>query len=1023
MATILRAFNDDNVKYDLDLFNNEQFLLDISSIEAGEIGKVFGISSQNFALPATTNNQEYFGYLDNIGADGASSFTKRLPCQVLNDGIEIFSGFITLDSVITNSEGDTIYNVVVVNEIVDFKLLLENKTFGDLDWSDYNHNLTYTNISQSWDNDLFNGEVVYPLVEYGIKGENDSSQRYIANGGIFGSFTSQFTPLSLLDFKPAIRVSTIMNKIFSSVGYSYTSSFLEDAHADKIYVLATRDDNRGVATTTAVSQSMKVTLGSSQALNANDTFEIIEFDNEVFDNANNYDTGTFRYTAKTQGQYSFATQMPITLDGISNANTPRECEITLSVNGVTSTLVNPVWVNLKGKANNSTFTINASFAGLTLNVSDYVSVRVTFFSEDSSERFTIASGEQSYFECYSSPSSTIGGNVNLGGCFNPNDKVLDFVNGVIQKFNLVMEPLGYDKKVFSIETFNTWVDNGVTKDWSDLVDRNVKWQITHPIRSNTRTIYFSDIDDNDALNKYAKDNFGRTFGDYTYDSDADLANGQKRVGSYFAPTPMKYIDGDTNVIIPQLYASKNGGKSRIAFKPRLLYYLGLKQNNTLYQRAFLGSSNISVGEWYIKDESDVTQTQLYYPQFHHVEELPANSSTTRDLHFNAFQHWEFHQPYANANTIRDAVYEYYSFYINELFDVDSRLVKMNIVLKPSDVPTIQLNDKIFIDGHYYRVNKLQANLARETSVEVELLKVLVRKLRFPRRRIFDIDNVYTDIVAEPSTTGGTIVNYYDYETQTPITSSVLINEAGNLDGFQTIGGVASFTPTETTIQSNNFVRGAGNFVDSAVNDATIVGGGNYVGSNATNAVIYGNNNNVANSSNATIIGSNLTMGGISGSVDNAFVISYSQSISIAPSASNVIALLPNRDITAEDNNIVLIGNSRTIGSHYEEYNNVAVSAGSSAYITGSSLDFFHHHFEWSGGAGTANVYLPSASLAENDSLQLRLTTDSNVSATNIVNLRPSDGNIDANPEEALTTPYDGLLVQIINSNYQIIQRK
>jgi len=102
MATILRAYNDNQEKYDLDLYNEESFRLDISAIESGEIGTVFGISSQKFSLPGTDNNQQYFGNLDNIGASPASSFIKTLPCQVLVDGQEIFNGKIYLESVVTD---------------------------------------------------------------------------------------------------------------------------------------------------------------------------------------------------------------------------------------------------------------------------------------------------------------------------------------------------------------------------------------------------------------------------------------------------------------------------------------------------------------------------------------------------------------------------------------------------------------------------------------------------------------------------------------------------------------------------------------------------------------------------------------------------------------------------------------------------------------------------------------------------------------------------------------------------------
>jgi len=45
-SVILRATNDNQQNFDLELDNIPQFLLDISAIETGEIGQVFGISSQ-----------------------------------------------------------------------------------------------------------------------------------------------------------------------------------------------------------------------------------------------------------------------------------------------------------------------------------------------------------------------------------------------------------------------------------------------------------------------------------------------------------------------------------------------------------------------------------------------------------------------------------------------------------------------------------------------------------------------------------------------------------------------------------------------------------------------------------------------------------------------------------------------------------------------------------------------------------------------------------------------------------------
>ena len=152
--TILRCINDDGVKYDLDLKDNPDFKLDISAIESGDIGKVFGISSQRLTLPPSKTNNEFFGNLYDIGSSGNTSFIKTVPAQVLQNGIEIFSGKMYLENVITDNVGNDIYNVVVVNETVDFDLLIKDTTFGDLDFTALNHDYTYGNITSSWDGDL-----------------------------------------------------------------------------------------------------------------------------------------------------------------------------------------------------------------------------------------------------------------------------------------------------------------------------------------------------------------------------------------------------------------------------------------------------------------------------------------------------------------------------------------------------------------------------------------------------------------------------------------------------------------------------------------------------------------------------------------------------------------------------------------------------------------------------------------------------------------------------------------------------
>ena len=96
---------------------------------------------------------------------------------------------------------------------------------------------------------------------------------------------------------------------------------------------------------------------------------------------------------------------------------------------------------------------------------------------------------------------------------------------------------------------------------------------------------------------------------------------------------------------------------------------------------------------------------------------------------------EYHQQYVNAETELDAFHVYWAEYVNELYDIDARLLTLNVKLNPSEISQIKLNDKIHIDGHYYRINKISGANLNEQSTKVELLKTPLRKLKYPRRRI------------------------------------------------------------------------------------------------------------------------------------------------------------------------------------------------------------------------------------------------------------------------------------------------
>ena len=286
--TILRCINDLGVKYDLDLIDNIPFKLDISAIESGDIGQAFGVSSQKLTLPPSNNNNEFFGNLYDVGSSPSTSFIKTVPCQVLQDGTEIFTGKLYLESVVTDNQGNDLYNVVVVNETVDFGFLIKDKTFSDLDFTPLNHDYTYQNVVDSWDKTLLSGSVFYPLINYGFDADNVNDTQ-IKSGGQPRTFTNYNSPIRVDDFKPAIRVRDCLDAIFDSVGYTYTSSlFTSGSYTDDIYLLATEDDKKGINTVNPISQSFLAYTNAVQDYTDTQAIAVVNFPVEFYDNAGQY---------------------------------------------------------------------------------------------------------------------------------------------------------------------------------------------------------------------------------------------------------------------------------------------------------------------------------------------------------------------------------------------------------------------------------------------------------------------------------------------------------------------------------------------------------------------------------------------------------------------------------------------------------------------------------------------------------------------------------------------------------------
>ena len=98
----IRAFNDKGQKFDLSILENVGLNIDISAIETGTIGGLFGISSKEFSLPGTDVNNIFFNNLFDLGTTPAVAFYKSVPAQLLIDSDAVFNGRMNINNIISD---------------------------------------------------------------------------------------------------------------------------------------------------------------------------------------------------------------------------------------------------------------------------------------------------------------------------------------------------------------------------------------------------------------------------------------------------------------------------------------------------------------------------------------------------------------------------------------------------------------------------------------------------------------------------------------------------------------------------------------------------------------------------------------------------------------------------------------------------------------------------------------------------------------------------------------------------------
>jgi hypothetical protein len=281
----------------------------------------------------------------------------------------------------------------------------------------------------------------------------------------------------------------------------------------------------------------------------------------------------------------------------------------------------------------------------------------------------------------------------------------DFFSSILKLFNLYVYEDREKPNQLNITPYIDYYDTDIQSalDWSLKLDRSKPIRIKPLSELSARYYNFKFKSDSDFFNDAYRKRYNDGYGDRIYDSEFEFAEENKSLELVFAATPLVGYSGEDKVY-STIFKSSNAVEENIDCTIRIL------------QRKKI----TGVASWNILNGASVVNTGTVYGYAGHFDD-PDNPAD--DLNFGIPKELFFVLGGGSLNVNQFNVY--YSAYMAEITDKDSRLFTATFKLNKRDVYNLDLSKFIWIDGTLFRINRItDYNASMDSTCTVELLKVL-----------------------------------------------------------------------------------------------------------------------------------------------------------------------------------------------------------------------------------------------------------------------------------------------------------
>jgi hypothetical protein len=748
----------------VDIDQDAPFPLTFNISDIKDLNARKGNNSKTITLPGTRNNTSLMLSVYTLSATDSISTTDsdfvdfdpsiKAEAQYYQNGLLEFNGVAQLMSC-KLMNGIWSFEITLVSDTIDYISRLAKIKVNELGFSEYNHALTYANQQDTW-----NGTIQLN----GSPSSNQDSQGWTGRGYYYGLIDYGFTrpapsTFSVENIPPQVFCYEILEKAFAYCGITWSSQFLESQLFKKLLLAYTGGDLPTISTAQSINDSLFSTENNNLSgyifninrkgwLNNNFVFFFIphisylpawtsSFYDDYYctinqDNLNQaQSTSPLSFIAASEGLFTInytgdhdVSLIILGANGSGAYDIRYDFNVKLHIYKNNVLISSDVVYSQSAQSTSTTTNINFSFdysRQINLLINDSLSFRLELYVTSAtvsrtgitqaSLNFQVTSNTADLNILKNSQELSAGGTVHLDA-FLPDMTCDQFLKGLITAFNLYVKPSNADATILEIEPLADFYNSsGDAIDWSEKLDRSQEIKIEPTINFSAKNYKFNFEQEDDYWNNRYFEDIKKQYGSFLVQSQSQFAINDTEFKLPFSQKLLATIPGDspasfTDLIVPRSFQIKfnEDGTSAIEKKKGKPFIVQL--------------GGLRTGNWTHRDESNVDNAEASYPYVGHLDSL---DSPTFDFNFGVpdYVFW------STDNYTTNNLYIYHEKFIKELISRFGKQVSCSVMLRPSDINSLDFRNLINIDGVVYRLLKVSDyQSGKNTSTTVELIRII-----------------------------------------------------------------------------------------------------------------------------------------------------------------------------------------------------------------------------------------------------------------------------------------------------------